>query len=516
MQSASIPRILIVGGGVGGLAAAVDLAARGLHVTLCEAAAEVGGKLRTVAVEGRAVDAGPTVLTLRRVFDQLWADAGHSLPEHLDLRQAQILARHAWPDGARLDLHADPSHSREEIARVFGEAEARGFDRFRADTAAIYEEVEGDFIFAQRPTMMDIARRYGLSGLRRLSRIDAHRTLWRATGSYFTDPRLRQLFGRYATYTGASPFQAPATLNLVAHVEQAGVWYLRGGMSRLAQGLGELARELGVELRTGAAVEEILVEGGAAVGLRLADGQELRADAIIVNADANALASGRLGPAVARAVAPIPPARRSLSALTLALVARPQGLPLVHHNVCFGPDYSDEFRRIFEQGRLPNDPTVYLCAQDRADEDAQGERPEGERVLLIINAPANGDMRPLPETEVSACVQSALQVMRGCGLSLEIQGTPFITRPQDWDRLFPATGGALYGAAPHGMMSSFERNGATTRVRALYLCGGSAHPGAGVPMAALSGRFAAQALAQDLHWTQPFRGTATPGGTSTS
>lgn len=514
MHTPSPPRIVIVGGGVGGLAAAVDLAARGLAVTLCEAAPTVGGKLRTVQVEGRAIDAGPTVLTLRRVFDQLWADAGQPLQHSLDLHASPILARHAWADGARLDLHADPERSRAEIAQVFGEAEALGFDRFRAATAAIYEEVESDFIFSQRPTMMEIARRYGLSGLRRLSRIDAHRSLWKATGSYFRDPRLRQLFGRYATYTGASPYQAPATLNLVAHVEQQGVWTVGGGMSRLAGALAELATGLGVELRTGCAVEQVLVEGGRAVGLRLADGQELRADAIIVNADANALASGRLGPQVRGAVDPIPAHKRSLSALTLALLAHPQGLSLVHHNVCFGPDYADEFRRIFQQGCLPRDPTVYLCAQDRT---AASTAPAGaERMLLIINAPANGDMRPLPEPEVSDCVQSAMQVMQGCGLSLEIQGSPVITRPQDWESLFPTTGGALYGAAPHGMMSSFQRSGARTRLPGLYLCGGSAHPGAGVPMAALSGRFAAQALAQDARWTQPFRGTATPGGTSTS
>ncbi len=514
MQPPSPPRILIIGGGVGGLAAAVDLAARGLAVTLCEAAPALGGKLRTVPVQGRAIDAGPTVLTLRKVFDQLWADAGQPLQRSLDLHASPILARHAWADGARLDLHAAPERSRAEIAQVFGEAEAQGFDRFRAATADIYDEVEADFIFSQRPTMMEIARRYGLSGLARLSRIDAHRSLWKATGSYFRDPRLQQLFGRYATYTGASPYQAPATLNLVAHVEQQGVWTVGGGMSRLAQALAELASELGVELRTGCTVEEVLVEGGRAVGLRLADGQELRGEAIVVNADANALASGRLGEAARGAVEAIPPGKRSLSALTLALLARPQGLPLVHHNVCFGPDYADEFRRIFQQGRLPRDPTVYLCAQDRT---ASAEEPaEAERMLLIINAPANGDKRPLPEPEVSECVQSALQVMQRCGLSLELQGSPVLTRPQDWEILYPATGGALYGAAPHGMMSSFERSGARTRLPGLYLCGGSAHPGAGVPMATLSGRFAAQALAQDLRWTQPFRGTAMPGGTSTS
>ncbi len=510
--------VLIVGAGVGGLCAAIDLAARGLPVELHERAPQAGGKLHQHEVGGLAVDAGPTVLTLPEVFASLMQDAGARLEERVTLRPLPILARHAWQDGTLFDLPAELEAACAEITRVFGPAEAQGYRRFAAITASIYEAVETPIIASQRPSLLGMLPRLGLRGLWRFSQVDPFRSLWRATGEHLRDPRLRQLFARYATYSGASPFLAPATLGLIAHVERRGVHAVEGGMIRLARALVELAQELGVAIVLDSPVEEVLVEGGRARGLRLGDGTHRWGRAVVLNADANALASGRFGEAARGAVAPIPPARRSLSALTLALRARVEGFALAHHNVCFGRDYEAEFRAIFDEGRLPPDPTVYLCAQDRL-HDAHGD-PGGpgpaERLFVIINAPAHGDLRPLGAQEVQGCIQAAIEGMGRCGLRLRTDGEPVITRPQDWERRFPATGGALYGEANHSWRHTFQRPGARSRLPGLYLCGGSAHPGAGLPMAALSGRLAAEQLARDLAWTRPFRGTATPGGTSTS
>lgn len=491
--------MVVIGGGLGGLAAAVDLAHAGAAVTLIERHTWLGGKARAVTVpDGQggsvAIDAGPTVLTLRGVLDDLFRDAGADLDQRLRLRPAVILARHAWSDGARLDLYADPVRTRAEIAQVFGEAEAIGFDRHAAACRAIYEEVRDVFIFAPRPSMLDVARTYGLSALGRLARIDAHRSVWASVASSFRDPRLRQLFARYATYTGGSPFQSPGTLNLVAHVEQQGVWTVDGGMAALAQGLAALATEHGAVLRTGCAAQSLRFDGGRVCGVELTTGEVLDADAVIANVDAAAIASGALGPQARGAVPALPVARRSLSALTFSGASQTSGFPLAYHNVFFGDDYAGEFDRI-RAGSLPHDPTVYLCAQDRLDGAPQ---PAGrERLFLIVNAPARGDLAPTSDPELDRCTRSTLERLRRCGLHLEEERLQ-PTRPQDWEALFPGTGGALYGPAPHGWRSSFERMGARSRLPGLYLAGGSVHPGAGVPMVTISGRLAARQVGMDL------------------
>ncbi|MFN3673078.1 MAG: phytoene desaturase family protein, partial [Bosea sp. (in: a-proteobacteria)] len=263
---------------------------------------------------------------------------------------------------------------------------------------------------------------------------------------------------------------------------------------RLALALAGLARDKGAVLRFGAPVAEILVAGGRVGGVRLQDGEEIAAGIVISNADVNALATGRLGAAAARHAPPITHKARSLSAVTWAVAAETSGLALQRHNVVFSRDYRAEFEAIFRQGRLPDEPTIYVCAQDRDDGDAA--RAGLERLLILVNAPATGDGAPLPTAEIERCRDRTFARLAQCGLRLA-PGPMLTTQPADWDRLFPGTGGALYGRATHGAMASFARPGSRSRLQGLYWAGGSVHPGPGVPMAALSGMLAAQAVGLD-------------------
>ncbi|MBV9654114.1 MAG: phytoene desaturase [Acetobacteraceae bacterium] len=485
--------VAIVGAGIGGLTAASLLASRGVGVTVLERAAIPGGKMRTVEIGGRRLDAGPTVFTMRWVFEEIFAEAGAALANRLTLRPAAALARHAWSADERLDLFADIDRTADAIGRFAGAADARGYRAFCARARDVYRVLEGSFIRAAAPTPVSLVRAAGLRGFRDLARISPFDTMWRALGEHFRDARLRQLFGRYATYCGSSPFLAPATLMLIAHVEQDGVWLVEGGMHRVAAALAELAGEHGAAFRYGAHVAEIAVARGRAAGVVLASGERLEADAVIVNADAAALATGRFGRAVAAAVTAPPAAARSLSALTWAMTAETAGFPLLRHNVFFSGDYPAEFADLFERARLPAAPTVYVCAQDRGDTDHQ---PDGkERLLCLVNAPATGDRQTPNATEIGRCTEATFGLMRRCGLTIRSQPEETrLTTPADFEAMFPATGGALYGPATHGAMASFRRPAARTRLPGLVLAGGSVHPGAGVPMAALSGRLAAQAV----------------------
>ena len=490
-------RVVVVGAGLGGLAAAIDLARSGREVTVLERAAQPGGKMRTVDVGGFAVDAGPTVFTMRWVFDGLFEDAGTRLADELEIEAATVLARHAWRAGGTLDLFADVDASATAIGEFAGAREADGFRRFIARARDVYDTLEDSFIAQENPgSSMALVKRLGVRGIPALARTRPDATLWRALGGYFHDRRLRQLFGRYATYVGSSPLSAPATLMLIAHVEQSGVWRVAGGMHATARALARVATRLGATIEFERDVAAIRTRHGRIAAVELGDGTRYEAETVVFNGDASALGAGLLGGEVAKAAPDVPRMQRSLSAITWCLAAHTRGFALSHHNVFFAEDYPEEFRRIFERRDIVDAPTVYLCAQARSPRDVATTAPEVEPLLMLVNAPADGDAEPIAAAAMDEVRGRAERLLAECGLELTAEDQ-IVTGPPQFHERFPGTGGALYGRANHGPFASFERPGPATDIPGLYLAGGSAHPGAGVPMATLSGRLAAARIVAD-------------------
>lgn len=483
-------KAIVIGAGVGGLCAAASLAARGCSVRVFERAAAPGGKMRLAQAGAAAIDAGPTVLTMRWVFETLFDEWGLSL--RLPMRPLSVLARHAWSAEERLDLFADPVETEAAIGAFAGSAEALNYRAFRAEASRIFAILRKPFIERPKPNLPQLLWRIGLHRVADQLAMNPYQTLYGALSRRFRDPRLRQLFARYATYAGSSPYRCPATLMLIAHAEQEGVWSVDGGMHALARAVEAAATALGVEFHYNAEVEAIEVAHGRVSAVRLADGSRHPTNLVIFNGDPEALGSGLLGQRARRAVPRARPARRSLSACTFAWFTPSHGFPLLRHNVFFSPDYRAEFDGVFEGSHPPRAPTVYVCAQDRDDGATQHSGPE--RLLLVINAPPNGDRTHWTAKEIDACETSARQLLERCGLNLpgKIQAADVAT-PQTFAQLFPGTGGAIYGQASHGWRASFRRPGAETALPGLFLAGGGTHPGAGVPMAALSGRLAAEA-----------------------
>ena len=514
-------RVAIVGAGIGGLVAALELAHAGLEVRVFEAAAQVGGKMRGVPSEAGEIDGGPTVFTQRAVFEGLFAAVGEDFAARVPVTAAEVLARHVWPDGARLDLFADPARSEAAVAALAGGDEAARFRAMSARARRLFEAFERPMMEAPAPSAVGIARALAPALPRLTLDMAPWATLWAEMGRSFRDARLRQLFARYATYVGGSPFLSPALLMLIWHSEAAGVWTVEGGMRRLARTLAEMARARGAEIRLEAPVAEILTRDGRAAGVRLESGEGVEAEAVLFNGDPGALGAGLLG-AGARGAAPaLPRARRALSSWVWTFAGRPAGFPLSHHTVFFGPDYPAEFADIDRRRRAPEAPTIYVCAQDRhAADRPQRETPgPAERLLMILNAPADGDLGPPSASEIERCTTAAFRTLARAGLTLtppDLTAAPWaLTTPDRFAQMFPGTGGSLYGANPHGAFAALRRPGARSRTPGLYLAGGGGHPGPGAPMAARSGRHAAAAILADLPSTRSSRRGATGGGTST-
>lgn len=504
-------RVIVIGAGIGGLVSAALLAAEGVEVVLCEAGEGPGGKVRADKVGDVAIDAGPTVFTMKPVFDAIFDRLGSRIEDHAAVRPAGVLARHAWDDGAALDLHADTRASVDAVGDFAGVEAARGYRAFAAEAKRIHDILEPAFLFDSKCYPPELMWRIGLHRIADLIAIRPYESLWKVLGEHFADQRLRQLFARYTTYCGASPFKAPATLMLIAHVEAKGVWLIEGGMAALATALASLAERHGARLRYGARVSRVLIRGGKAVGVELESGERIEAGSVILNGDPAALGAGALGADAARALRPVPPRQRSLSAFTFLVRGRASGRALVRHNVFFSPDYPAEFAAL-HHWRTANAPTAYVCAIDRDD---TGAAPAGEeRFQIIVNAPPIGDVHEFTEREVSQCTTAMLDRLRLCGLTLEPSAMQ-VTTPTDFAGRFPSTGGALYGRASHGWAGSFLRPGSRTRIPGLYCAGGSTHPGAGVPMAALSAQVAVRTWLKDRASTARSRAAAMPGGIST-
>lgn len=478
--------VVVVGAGVGGLAASIHLAAAGHDVVVLERLDRAGGKLAEHRADGFTWETGPSLLTLPQVFRDLAAVAGRSLGDLVTLRRLDPVCRYRFADGSTFDHRADlaDAAASAEALAPGGGAEWRGFMAHARD---VWEVSERSFFAGAMSSPLELLGR--MQSPRDLLAIDPLRSLHARASWSFTDPRLVQYVDRYATYSGSSPFRAPATLSCIAHIEQSlGAWYVDGGLARLADALVDLAAGTGVELRTGVDVEGIAHGGGAVTGVQLAGGEQLGADAVIANVDALHLYRDLLPHARRRRRAEAAP--RSSSGFVLLLGVEGDTPGLAHHNISFSADYPAEFDQLFEAKVPASDPTVYVSASSVTE---PSQAPAGhENWFVLVNAPEGGGA-------MHGYGDHLLRVLarRGWDLSGRIVHREEIT-PADIEARFRTPGGAIYGTSSNGRMAAFLRPGNRGPLDRLYLCGGSSHPGGGLPLVAMSGAIAARLCTEDL------------------
>jgi phytoene desaturase len=485
--------VIIIGAGLGGLSASIRLAKKGFSVTILEKNENVGGKVNSVESNGYKFDTGASLLTMRHVLEELFEFTERRIEDYLEIIPLDPICRYFWSDETVFDASTDLEKTENEIARL-EPRDAGNFRKFLADARRKYEVSEKTFLAY---SLNDLPKLLRPKYLKDLLAISSMRTLDAHVKSYFESPKLQQLFNRFATYNGSSPFQTPATFALIPYVEFGlGAWYARGGMYQIPKALERLAKEFGVEIKTDCTVEKILIENKKAVGVRLENGKILRSDYVVTNADAIETYRSLID-AKERKSFPdqkLEKIEPSCSGFVLLLGTKKQFPQLAHHNIFFSDDYKAEFDQIFKQLKPASNPTIYICATSRTDET---QSPEGcENLFVLVNAPYTS-VKTNWQVEAKSYRDLVIKKLEGFGLedlgkSIEFEQT--IT-PEDFEKKYRANKGSIYGVSSNGIFSAFLRPPNRARdIENLYFVGGATHPGGGIPLVLLSGKFAADLI----------------------
>jgi phytoene desaturase len=477
--------VVVVGGGVGGLCASVRLRAAGHRVTLLERNDVVGGKLAVRERDGFTFDIGPSLLTMPHWFDEVFRLAGTTIEDSLDLVRLDPQFRYTWADGSSLSI---PNDLDAAVAAVehFAPGEGAAFRTFLSRARTIWDVSERTFFAGPMSSPLSLLRR--MRSPRDFVAIDAMRTLASRASATFRDPRLVQWANRYATYSGSSPFRAPATLGCIPHLELGyGAWYPLGGLGTLRNALLRAARSVGVEVQTSVDVDGIERNGEQVAGVRLADGQRIAASIVVANVDADHLYAELL-PDVTR-LRRVRAAQPSGSGFVVLAGVRSTTPDLAHHNIWFSPSYREEYDDLHD-GRAAGMPTLYACVSSVTD---PTQAPDGhENWFVLVNAPPDAG----PMVGYGDVVLSRLH--KAAGLTADRMLFTETVTPADIEQRYRARHGSIYGTSSDGRRAAFARPGNRGPVRGLYLVGGTSHPGGGLPLVAASARIVAGLVKEDF------------------
>ena len=482
---------VVIGAGLGGLAAASLLAARGYSVEVFEQNDQPGGKMQQYSSSGYRFDTGPSLLTMPFILKKLFADCGETLTDYLTLSEPSPLCRYIYRDGTRFDNYSDRKKTVSEIEK-FSVHDAKAYSEFLDYSRSLYDKTADAFLFNPLYDFSDLKQLNLLDFLG----IDAFSTVSDKVDTFFESPYLRQFFKRFTTYNGSSPYRAPATLNVIPHVElNQGGYYVKGGLYSIAGALHELAGKMGVKFHFQTRVEQIKTSSNVVRGVTLSDGSVKKCDLLFANSDAtdtilNLLPAGATSKKKRKKQNSLEP---SCSGFVMLLGCSKTWPQLKHHNIFFSENYKEEFDDIFNKKRLPADPTIYVANTSYSD---PAHAPAGSsNLFLLVNAPYdNGQDWNLLKRIYSDTVIDALEERGLSGLRQSIEVQEVIT-PDIFLKRYGSNRGSIYGTSSNDTFSAFLRPRNKLRnLDNLYLVGGSTHPGGGIPLVVQSAYNAVELL----------------------
>ncbi len=509
-SSQQISQVVVIGGGLAGLASACELATRGFAVTLVERNQHLGGKMNVLSERGYTFDMGPTILTIPDVLRGILTRSGRRVSDYIDLVRLDPQWRCMYEDGTTIDLRGDLETMAAAMDRQFpGNDLGAAWKKFIAYSRRMYRLSENVFFYRDLGGIGDLVRKpppreAGMMNMMGdIAAMRMYSTVGATAHKWIREPHLLQLTEHFLQYVGSNPFLAPAILTLIASAQtDHGCWYAMGGTRMVARSLERVLREENATIITGTGVRRILNDGTRVTGVELDDGRVIKADAVISNCDVqrtnrDLIASDQARAAQRKIAASYTPA---CSGVVLYLGLDRQYDHLLHHDFLFSGDSKREFDDIYRKGVPASDPSIYLCVPSRTD--ASQAPAGGEALYALIHTPY---LRPdhdwdRPGGLFDEYRKVIIAKLKRFGME-DIEQHIVVERrltPLDIERMYNAEGGAIYGLASHGRLKGgFKPNNRSRVLNNLYLAGGSVNPGPGVPMVLMSGVTAAWSLCED-------------------
>jgi len=485
----SSSRVAVIGAGLGGISAAISLRAAGYEVEIFEKNEQIGGKLNVMEKDGFTFDLGPSIFTLPQYFRELFERAGKNMDDYVQLDPVTPHWRNFFEDGLVLDLDGDMAVMKRELEKLSGDSEVhwREFQAFLAYAREQWGILDSGYLRQGLDNLWEFLRHYGL---RRISsKIDYRNTMAESIADQLSDPHLRAIFEYFIKYVGSSALSSPGYMNLMPIIQfDYGLWYVRGGMYSLAEGLGKVLEEMKIPVHLNADVASIEKSGRTVTGLRMRDGEGFNADLVVSNMEVIPAYQKLLGesPRFMRKLEKFHPA---CSGLVIHLGTDKVFPQLAHHNFFYSSNQHKHFRTVFEEGALPDDPTLYVVAPTRTD---PSKAPEGcDNIKILPHIPPLAEGSGIGHEDYLALRDRVIEKMERMGCK-DLRAhiiTEDVLTPVDIERMYRSNRGSIYGVVSDWKKNhGFKAPKCSTKYRNLYFCGGSVNPGGGMPMAVLSGQ----------------------------
>lgn len=496
MKNKRTQKVVVVGGGLGGLSAAISLATEGFSVDLFEKNDKPGGKLNVLEKGGFRFDLGPSILTLPHLFEALFTKAGKSMGDYVSFQEIKTHWRNFFEDGFVFDLCSDMREQEIELSK-FPSDQSRGFFRFLEYSRDLCKITEEGYFAKGLDSFGELVRHYG--PLKSFARFDPMRSLDAGVRRFVQEPHLVDTLNYFIKYVGSSPYKAPALLNLLPYVQFGyGLWYVRGGMHALAKGMERLLTELGGRIHYGAEVTGLATQEARVTGVVLHEGREVPADIVVSNMEVIP-AYKKLTRESPSFLARYNKYEPSCSGLVLHLGVNRHYPQMAHHNIYHSADARRHFECVFEKRVLSEDPTLYVVAPCKTDPSLA---PEGCEIIKVLpHIPHLKEKDPIPMADYHALRERVLVKLERLGLK-DLRKHIVVEEmwtPHDIETLYGSNQGSIYGVVSDRWKNlGFKAPQRSAKYANLYFVGGSVNPGGGMPMVTLSGQLARDKILQDI------------------